>query len=166
MIRTEEGAILSRSPRRRTSGPPFPCYTPSMDEDEIKRIPPSKIHFDESARDLLSSPDMQPYVRLAMAGLQGSNVDQQLQAIREIPLEKRYIWRVASALKWAFADFDTLNVRVDRDTLADQDLAVVLKMLELRPIQFCMFLKALVGPLVMAQMMGEAIKVATDLGEV
>jgi hypothetical protein len=136
-----------------------------MDEDDIKRIPASEIHSDESARDLLSSPDMQPYVRLAMAGLKGANVDSELRTIREVPLERRYIWRVASALKWAFADFDTLNVRVDRDTLADQDLRIVLKMIELRPIQFCMFLKALVGPLVMAQLMGEAIKVATDLGE-
>jgi hypothetical protein len=136
-----------------------------MDEDDIKRIPASEIHSDESARDLLSSPDMQPYVRLAMAGLKGANVDSELRTIREVPLERRYIWRGASALKWAFADFDTLNVRVDRDTLADQDLRIVLKMIELRPIQFCMFLKALVGPLVMAQLMGEAIKVATDLGE-
>jgi hypothetical protein len=136
-----------------------------MDEDDIKRIPASEIHSDESARDLLNSPDMQPYMSLALAGLKGANVDSELRTIREMPLERRYIWRVASALKWAFADFDTLNVRVDRDTLADQDLRIVLKMIELRPIQFCMFLKALVGPLVMAQLMGEAIKVATDLGE-
>ena len=136
-----------------------------MDEDDIKRIPPGEVHSDESARDLLSSPDMQPYVRLAMAGLKGANVDSELRSIRDMPLERRYIWRVASALKWAFADFDTLNVRVDRDTLADRDMTTVLKMLEMRPIQFCMFLKALVGPLVMAQMMSEAIKVATDLGE-
>ena len=118
------------------------------------------------AEDLLESPEMQPYVRLAMAGLKGANVDSELQAIREMPLERRYIWRVASALKWAFADFDTVNVRVDRDTLADQDLATVLKMLELRPIQFCLFLRALVGPLRMGQMMVEAIKTARDLGDV
>lgn len=137
-----------------------------MDEDDIKHLPRSEIRSDESARELLDSPDMQPYVRLAMAGLKGANVESELAAIREMPLERRYIWRVASALKWAFADFDTVNVRIDRDTLSDQDMAKVLKMLELRPIQFCMFLRALVGPTAMAQVMDEAIKVATDLDDV
>ena len=73
---------------------------------------------------------------------------------------------MASALKWAFADFDTVNVRVDKDTLSDQDLTTVLRMLELRPIPFCMFLRALVGPVRMGEMMVEPIKTARDLGEV
>jgi hypothetical protein len=29
-----------------------------------------------------------------------------LEVIRDLPLEKRYVWRVFSALKWAFADFE------------------------------------------------------------
>ena len=136
-----------------------------MNEDETKRIPLGEIHSDESARDLLNSPDMQPYMRLAMAGLKGANIDSELRVIREMPLERRYIWRVASALKWAFADFDTVNVRVDKDTLSDQDLTTVLKMLEVRPIQFCMFLRALIGPVQMGRIMVEAIKTARDLGE-
>lgn len=137
-----------------------------MNEDETKRIPLGEIHSDESARDLLNSPDMQPYMRLAMAGLKGANIDSELRVIREMPLERRYIWRVASALKWAFADFDTVNVRVDKDTLSDQDLTTVLKMLEVRPIQFCMFLRALIGPVQMGRIMAEAIKAAKNLGEV
>jgi hypothetical protein len=137
-----------------------------MDEDDIKRIPASEIHSDESARDLLNSPDMQPYVRLAMAGLKGASVDSELRTIREMPLERRYIWRVASALKWAFADFDTVNVRIDKDTLYDTDLITVLRMLELLPLQFCMFLGALMGPEVMERKMAEAIEVAKNLGDV
>ncbi len=39
-----------------------------------------------------------------------------------LPLEKRYAWRVASALKWAFADFENLNVVADRRTLSQEDL--------------------------------------------
>jgi hypothetical protein len=109
---------------------------------------------------------MQPYMRLAMAGLKRANVDQELQVIREMPLERRYIWRVASALKWAFADFDTVNVRIDKDTLSDTDLITVLRMLELRPLQFCMFLRALMGPEVMERKMAEAIEVAKNLGDV
>jgi hypothetical protein len=34
--------------------------------------------------------------------------------IAALPLEKRYVWRVVSALQWAFADMDTLTVEVDR----------------------------------------------------
>ena len=122
-----------------------------MDKDEIKRIPASQIRSDEPAEDLLDSPEMQPYMHVAMAGLQGEDIELELQAIRELPLEKRYIWRVASALKWAFADFDTVNVRIDKDTLSDDDLTNVLKMLELRPIQFCPFLRALIGPVQMGR---------------
>ena len=137
-----------------------------MDEDYIKRIPSDQLKADETAEDLLDSPEMQPYIRLAMAGLNGADVQPQLDALRDLPLELRYIWRVASALKWAFADFDTVNVRADVDTLSDEDLAKVLKMLDVRPLPFCLFLRALVGPVRMGQMMVEAIKTARDLGEV
>jgi hypothetical protein len=65
-----------------------------------------------------------------------------------------------------FADFDTFNVRVDKDTLSDQDLTTVLSMLELRPMQFCMFLRDLMGPEVMGRKMAEAIEVAKNLGDV
>ena len=138
-----------------------------MDEDKsIKGVPISSLSREEGVEELLDSPDMQPYIQLAMAGMSGSDVQPQLQAIRELPLEKRYIWRVASALKWAFAYFDDVNVKADKETLAESDLARVVKLLPLRPMQFCMFLKALVGPLEMQRMMVEAIKLARmDLGD-
>jgi len=110
-----------------------------MDEDKVKRISPDQLTSEEGVAELLDSPEMQPYVRLAMAGLQGSDVQPQLHAIAELPLEKRYIWRVASALKWAFADFDNVNVKADIDTLSDADLTRVVKLLQHRPTQFCMF---------------------------
>jgi len=71
-----------------------------------------------------------------------------------------YVWRVASALKWAFADLDDLSVSADKDTLTPEDFAKVQDLLKLRPIQFCLFLKALVGTEEMLRMMVEAIKVA------
>jgi hypothetical protein len=67
---------------------------------------------------------------------------------------------VASALKWGFADFDDLGVDADRQTLTREDFAKVMDLLKLRPIQFCIFLKALVGTEEMLRMMVEAIKVA------
>jgi hypothetical protein len=67
---------------------------------------------------------------------------------------------VLSALKWAFADLDDLSVSADKDTLTPEDLAKVKDLLKLRPIQFCLFLKTLVGREEMLKMMIEAIGVA------
>lgn len=53
--------------------------------------------------------------------------------------------RVVSALKWAFADFDNVTVDADTRTLSPDDFAKVSDLLKLRPMQFCIFLKALVG---------------------
>jgi len=52
---------------------------------------------------------------------------------------------LASALKWAFADFDDLSVSADKETLTPEDFSRVMDLMKLRPMQFCLFLKALVG---------------------
>jgi hypothetical protein len=70
---------------------------------------------------------------------------------------------VASALKWGFADFDDLGVDADRRTLSPEDFAKVMELLKFRPIQFCVFLKTLVGAEQMQRMMVEAIKVARQV---
>lgn len=137
-----------------------------MDEDDIRWIPPDQLKSEEPAENLLDSPEMEPYLSLAMAEMRGADMEAELQALRALPLEKRYIWRVASALKWAFADFDTANVRADRDTLSAEDLEKILRLIEHRPLQFCLFLRTLVGPLAMGQMMVQAIKTARDIREV
>jgi hypothetical protein len=75
-------------------------------------------------------------------------------------LERRYIWRITSALKWGFADFDDVNVEVDRATISQDALEKVLNLLKFRPAQFCLFLKALVGSEQMERIMVEVIAVA------
>jgi len=75
-------------------------------------------------------------------------------------LAKRYIWRVASALKWAFADLETVNVNVDRQTLSSEDLRKVAELLRFRPLQLCIFLKTLLGQEAMERMMAEAVALA------
>jgi hypothetical protein len=70
------------------------------------------------------------------------------------------VWRVASALKWAFADFDDLSVDADRQTMTEDDAAKDIDLLKFRPMQFCIFLKALVGEPEMQRMMVEAIRAA------
>ena len=95
-----------------------------------------------------------------MALLQDADPSGQLEEVAALPLEKRYIWRVASALKWGFADFDDVNVETDTATLGEKDLEKVWDLLKFRRIQFCLFLKALVGADHMERMMVEAIAVA------
>lgn len=87
-----------------------------------------------------------------------------MREIAQLPLEKRYVWRVASALKWAFADFDDVNVAVDRETLSAEDLGKVVELLKLRPIQFCLFLKALVGAENMERLVNQGIAHAKQGG--
>jgi hypothetical protein len=52
---------------------------------------------------------------------------------------------VESAIKWAFADFENLNVVADRRTLSQEDLDKLVDLIRVRPLQFCMFLSALLA---------------------
>ena len=111
-----------------------------MSERENPFLIPDLITEEAAAHELATSADMQPYLRLAMAVLRDDDPTQQLDEVASLPLGKRYIWRVASALTWALADFDDVNVETDRATISQDDLEKVLNLLKLRPNQFCLFL--------------------------
>ncbi|MGD1096012.1 MAG: hypothetical protein ABSB35_28970 [Bryobacteraceae bacterium] len=130
------------------------------DKKKPKPIPIKDLISEDGAHELATSPDMQPYLRLIKAGMQNQDITPLVQEIAELPLEKRYVWRVASALKWACADLETVNVTVDRQTLSAEDLDKVFELLRLRPMQLCMFLKALLGEEAMERLMNEGIAVA------
>jgi hypothetical protein len=130
------------------------------DDDNIERIPISQLHQEVGAHELATSPDMEPYLDFIKAVMQDADPTQELEAIRKLPLEKRYVWRVASALKWGFADFDDLGVDADKRTLTPEDFAKVMDLLKFRPMQFCLFLKTLVGAEEMQRLMVQAIAVA------
>ena len=68
------------------------------------------------------------------------------------------MWRVASSLKWAFVDLETLNVEADRQTLSPEDRQRLLELLKHRPLQFCLFLSALFGEKQMELLMISAIR--------
>jgi hypothetical protein len=106
---------------------------------------------------------MEPYLKFVMAEMQGADIQPHLEALSKLPLEKRNVWRVASALKWAFADFDTLTVEADRRTLSQEDKKRLLELLEHRPLQFCLFLSALLGQTQMELMMVSAIKNSREI---
>jgi hypothetical protein len=106
--------------------------------DDVKRIPIKDIISEEGAHELATSPDMQPYPNVMMAEMQGLDTTAALKVITELPLEKRYVWRVASALRWGFADFDDETVSIDKQTLTPEDFGKVRDLPTLRPAQFCM----------------------------
>src|ERR1035437_10002907 len=130
------------------------------DDNPIRRIPIKELRQEEGAHELATLPDMEPYIQFAMAVMGDADPTPELEAIRQLPLEKRYVWRIASALKWGLADCDDLSVEADKRTLTPEDFAKVMELLKLRPVQFCLFLKALVGVEEMQRMMVEAIGVA------
>jgi hypothetical protein len=109
-------------------------------------VPLKDLHAEEGTEDLATSPEMEAYLRLAMAEVQGADLGPELETLRRLPLEKRYIWRVASALRWAFADFDSQNIAADKETLTAEDQAKVMNLMKHRPLQLRLFLKALLGP--------------------
>jgi hypothetical protein len=130
----------------------------NSNDDSPKRIPIRDLKIDPTAEDLIDSPAMEPYVKLARAVMGHTDVRPAVKEITALPLDKRYTWRVASALKWAFADFENLNVVADRRTLSQEDLDTLVDLLRIRPIQFCLFLAALFGEDGMETMMSSSVE--------
>jgi hypothetical protein len=134
------------------------------EEDDAKRhVKPGDLKTEPGSDELLQSAAMQPYLKFALAVMKNGDPGNTMAEIAALHLEERYVWRVASALKWAFADFDTINVDVDRETLSPDDRERLQDLLKHRPLQFCLFLKALLGKEKMQGMMIEAINVAKSL---
>jgi hypothetical protein len=128
-----------------------------MSDHQSKRIPISDLTSEDGAHELATSPDMQPYLQLIMAETQGKDTTPYLSAISALPLDKHYVWRVASALKWAFADLETDHIEADRLTLSPEDRTRLVELLKNRPLQFCLFLSALLGEKQMELLMISAI---------
>jgi len=131
-----------------------------MADDAAKRIPINEVRQESGAHELATSPEMQPYLEFIKAVMQDHDPTPELERIRQLPLEKRYVWRVVSALKWGLADCDDLSVQADRQTLTAEDFARVMEFLKFRPMQLAIVLKTLVGGEEMQRMMIEAVGVA------
>jgi hypothetical protein len=82
---------------------------------EVKNISLKEIKTDALAHELATSEGNRPYLDCAIKAYRNNAVglEAALQVVRGLPLEKRYTWRVFSALKWAFADFDDEYVALD-----------------------------------------------------
>ena len=121
------------------------------------------LKSEQGAEDLIDSPALRAYVKLAGAVIGKKNLRPALEKLASLPLEERYTWRVASALKWAFADFESLNVAADRRTLSQEDLDRLVDLLRLRPLQFCLFLSAFFGEAQMEQLITSSVEQAKKM---
>ncbi len=70
-----------------------------------------------------------------------AGVESALHVLRDLPLEKRYTWRVFSVLKWALADFDDECLKLDLPYIPETKRAEMLKELQIRLLQFEMLVK-------------------------
>jgi len=83
-----------------------------------------------------------------------------LEDIHSLPLEQRYVWRIVSALEWAFADFDSVAATEDIDTLYPSDLATIEDAVTRRLHQILILLRAMVGTATMKNYVFGSIKLA------
>ena len=133
-----------------------------MAEERINSLPISDIHSEDGAQELVRSERMKPYLALMKAQIGGQDTEPYLAALAALPLEERYVWRVTSALKWAFCDLDTENAIADVRTLSEEDLKKVVEPLSLRAIQFCLFVNALIGEDATERIMQHALRCAKE----
>lgn len=112
---------------------------------EPERIPLSEIKIDPLAQELVRSEQSRPYMDYWMKAYSqdAAGVESALQVLGDLPLEKRYTWRVFSALKWAFADFDDECVKLDLPHIPEAKRTEMVKELQIRFLQLEMFLKVL-----------------------
>ena len=130
-----------------------------MTDGKISRVPTSELHSEDGAQELVRSEKMKPYLELLKADIGGQDTAPHLAALAELPLEERYVWRVISALKWAFCDLETENVLADLETLSEEDLKLVAQPIAMRAIQFSLFAKALLGQEAAEQIMLRATRI-------
>jgi hypothetical protein len=85
----------------------------------------------------------QPYLDCLIKAYRNNTVglEASLEVIRDLPLGKRYTWRVFSALKWAFADFDDEYVALDLPHIPEPRRSEMTKELERRLLQLRMLLE-------------------------
>jgi hypothetical protein len=107
-------------------------------------IPLNEIKIDPLAQELVRSEQSRPYMDYWMKAYSDdtAGIEDALRVLQDLPLEKRYTWRVFSALKWAFADFDYECVKLDLPYVPEAKRTEMVGELEIRLQQMAMLLKA------------------------
>jgi len=131
-----------------------------MSEPENMLIPTKDIKMDDGAKEMMESSDLQPYLQHIETVITGRGKDKAMKALCELPLEKRYVYRIASSLQTAFCDFDKSSVRADLNTMNAEDFDTIVELIDRRPVQFCMLMRTIFGADAMEATMLEAIDIA------
>jgi hypothetical protein len=118
------------------------------------------IPVESGALEMANSPSMEPYLTRLAAMMAGRGSDAAKKAISELPLERRYIWRIAASLRQAFCDFDKASVRADLGAMNAEDFDAVMVLLDRRPVQFAMLLRTVFGAEEMERTLLESIDIA------
>lgn len=126
-------------------------------------LPVSSIESDTEGSGLLNSPDMEVYDRFILAGMKGQDISSAIRAISMLPPEQRYVSRIISALGFAFADFDSVCIRIDLDTMPSTEIDRMKEVLETRTIQFCILVREFFGPEALAAIMSAAAEQAAQM---
>lgn len=110
---------------------------------ETHNVPLRGIKVDPLAHELAISEGNRPYLDCVIKAYRNNPVGLEAahQVVRDLPLEKRYVWRVFSALKWALADFDDEYVALDLPHIPEPTRSEMTKELELRLQQLRMLLQ-------------------------
>lgn len=111
---------------------------------EMHNVSLRGIKVDPLAHELATSEGTRPYLDCLIKAYANNAVglEAALQVVRGLPLEKRYTWRVLSALKWAFADFEDEYVALDLPHVSEATRSEMTKELELRFQQLQILLQA------------------------
>jgi hypothetical protein len=110
---------------------------------EMHNVPLRGIKVDPLAHELATSEGNRPYLDCLIKAYRNNaaGLEAALQVVRDLPLEKRYTWRVFSALRWAFADFEDEYIGLDLPHIHEPTRSEMTKELELRLHQLRMLLE-------------------------
>jgi len=110
---------------------------------EMHKVSLKDVRTDLLANELATSEGTRPYLDCLIKAYRnnGEGLEAALEVIRDLPLEKRYTWRVLSALKWAFADFEDEYVMLDLPHIPEPTRSEMTKELERRLLQLRMLLQ-------------------------
>ena len=103
------------------------------DDSRIKKIKVEDIQTDPVGDMLVSGDALKPYMLHYAAVMTGQDSDSTLQTIAALPIEKRYLFRVAQCLDWALADYDGETAKLDLPYIPNlEELTKKLQMRELK----------------------------------
>jgi hypothetical protein len=130
-----------------------------MEPEDIRTMRVKDIIAEDGALGMANTSLMEPYLANLEARITGQGREEAEKAIADLPMERRYIRRLASSLKRAFVDFDKSSIRTDLSTMKAEDFDTVVGLIECRPVQFAMLLRTIFGAEEMERMLLEAVDI-------